>query len=97
MKRLTAPMTMWDYVLDPATDNPKFQTRKMPKGIINESEKRQWLAEESVNLKCAAHDAELQYQKTGQYFFKSLSDALLQEAKECRLASTRKYIERTPC
>ncbi len=90
------PITFNDYILDPATDNPHLQLRKMPKGL-RDAEKRQWLETESLNLKIASDDAEIEFKKTGNFFFRSLSDALKQEAKECKLASKRKYIDRTPC
>lgn len=89
------PITLNDYILDPATDNPHLQLRKMPKGL-RDSEKRQWLQDESKYLKIASKIAEVEFTKSGNYFFKSLSESLKNEAEECIRASKRKYIERTP-
>lgn len=94
-KYLTGPIPFTDYILDPATDNPHLQLRKMPKGLYD-AEKREWLNEESIVLKAVAEECKAKYRQTGLYAFLSLADSLIQESDECKRAAKRKYIERLP-
>lgn len=94
-KYLTGPIPFTDYILDPATDNPHLQIRKMPSGLLD-SQKREWLNEESIILKAVAQECKVKYQQTGLYVFLSLCEALIQESNECKRAAKRKYIERLP-
>ena len=95
MSKLNAPISFTDYILDPATDNPHLQIRKMPKGL-RDSEKRRWLISEHANLEYASAKAMDKYNATGFHQFRSFAEALQNEADECMLASKRKYIERNP-
>lgn len=95
MSKLTPDIPFTDYILDPATDNPHLQMRKMPKGLFD-SEKREWLRDEANILKGCSIQCENKFASTGLYYFKSLADAFEQEAEECIRASKRKYIERNP-
>lgn len=95
MKRLTPPIPFTDYQLDPATDNPNLWKRKMPYGL-RDDEKRLWMKEEASLIEGFAVQALNKYEETGLGYFKSLADAVREEAESLRRASKRKYIDRQP-
>jgi hypothetical protein len=94
-KYLTPPIRFTEYILDPATDNPHLQIRRMPAGL-RDVEKRAWLTAEASNLKYASDKAMDKYNASGSHIYLSFAEALLNEADECTLATKRKYIERQP-
>jgi hypothetical protein len=89
-------MTQMDYQnVDAITANAHLHPEKMPRGLTDK-EKRKWLKEMSLKLKDLSKIMLEQYNASGLQIHLTFSDAFLAESEECRKASVRKYIERSP-
>jgi hypothetical protein len=96
MSHLTPPTPFTAYSnIDPATPNAVLHTELMPKGLFDH-EKRVWLQMQSDKLKELGKCFWEQYGKTGRQSDLSLSEALYEEADQCRKASKRKHLDYQP-